>query len=481
MFRALASRFRGTGPRRSAAARTVRSRFPPTLERLEDRLVLDTTGTFYWTGAASGFWNNANNWSVNGAVPNRYPGSPGNNTDSVEFDGRATADCLMASLEVTLAKLQLDGGTNAFGKSLALTSSVIVVQGGTFEFDGGELDMQTATRIDLDNSTGNWKGGDFSSAPPPPAGGNVYVFNGSTLNVLQAAQKLGASLVIGQDKNGSDSNGTLNISSTTVGMSGNLTLYQNANITNCAKGTINFLQDVNSATKGGIVVNAGGTSVITSAGTINRTTVDTTGQTLQVLVPTTQGGSTNARFNLGAGCAIQFQNAAGKGLHIINGRLKEGARSSLGGDIKVDSGAFEELGPPDQTGTVSYSINGALTLGGTLVFDYAAGSLGQLQISGDFTMNAGTLDINVDGSTNGACDRINVGGAWALNGGYLYVNTVNASPQVGWAYQFVTAASRTGSGWGSTPSNGGYSASYYFDSSDPGKLDVGTQPPPPPP
>src|SRR4051794_961946 len=99
----LASFLRKVRSRRAGPARVVHRWFRPTLESLEHRLVLDT---FLWKGTTSVNWNDKTNWTVGGAAATRYPGDPGNNTDTAEFDSTATDNCEL-NTSVTLGTLQL--------------------------------------------------------------------------------------------------------------------------------------------------------------------------------------------------------------------------------------------------------------------------------------------------------------------------------------------------------------------------------------
>jgi len=492
MSRTLATFLRSVGAGRSRAAHPVRRWFRPTLEHLEDRVVPDA---MVWKGTTSTSWNNMANWydttPTPAAVATWVPGSAGHTTDTVTFDGTAAANCSM-NVSVTVAGLTLAGGTGAFTKTLTITTGNYgVVQGGPFEFDGGTFNFASGTHLDLDTTgDSNWKGGDFSSGS---SGGTVYVFHSSTtgsstLNILADAQKLGASLVIGESPTSSDSTAALNVSNATAGMSGNVTLYQNATITNYALGTIYFNQSVNCDTKGGIVLDAGSTnSAITNKGTINRTVVNTSSNVpanqLKVLAPITQQDNDSALFNLGAGCWL-YLNVPARGrtpdLTVNRGVLQYGKGSGLVAKIELARAAKKiELATTGGTGAVNFYVNGDLTTdGAAIAFDYTAGAWGVLNVSGNLTVAGGTaVAVNVDGNTSGTSDTISVGGTTTLTSGAVNVTAQNASAPLGNAYTVLTSSSGISGTWGSSPTNAGSNSdNWFWGSANQGVLYCGTVP-----
>src|SRR6516162_5361730 len=77
LWRRLASAAGHTRPQGAGFRPSVRPRFRPILEKLEERTLLDTK---IWTGAADNDWGNAANW--NGGVPGVF--------DTAKFDNTAT-------------------------------------------------------------------------------------------------------------------------------------------------------------------------------------------------------------------------------------------------------------------------------------------------------------------------------------------------------------------------------------------------------
>ena len=99
-------------------------------------------------------------------------------------------------------------------------------------------------------------------------GASIYIFNSTTFLINTDATKLGASLIVGESQSGANSPGVVNLADPTFqsGMSGNLTLYQNAGMTIMPTGTLNLNQSFFSNTKGGIAQAAGSTGAINNQG-----------------------------------------------------------------------------------------------------------------------------------------------------------------------------------------------------------------------
>ncbi len=306
------------------------------------------------------------------------------------------------------------------------------------------------------------------------SGGTIYLYNSTDLTITQNAQKLGASLVIGQTKTGSDSAATLDLSTAAIGMSGNLTLYNNATITNMASGVVNFNQSVNSDVKGGIAKDAASTgSTITNKGTMNRTTVD--GTKALVITPAVTQNDDNALFTLGPSCSISF---APGGFDVNKGKFKMGKLSHQTGATESGTGKIE-MDPTGGTGPVNFYIDGDLTTdGGFLTFDYTPGAWGVLNVSGDLTVAGGTeVDVNVDGSTSGTSDQIVVAGSRTLTSGVVDVSAQNASAPGGYTYTILTSTSGISGTWGTSLANAGSNPdNWAWDSMSQGILDC-TSPP----
>ena len=87
-------------------------------------------------------------------------------------------------------------------------------------------------------STWTMSGGRGRPAPPsgpeatsvPAPTGKIFVFAESRWTITSDAQKLGADLVIGQTRTGTDSDATVNVATAALGLAGNLKLYNSAEI-----------------------------------------------------------------------------------------------------------------------------------------------------------------------------------------------------------------------------------------------------------
>lgn len=118
-----------------------------------------------------------------------------------------------------------------------------------------------------------------------------------------------------------------------------------------------------------------------------------------------------------------------KGKLIITG--------SLAGDVQVDSGGILA-----GTGLIEGNVVNMGTIS-------PGESIGTLTIAGNLINNNGNYDVEVDGSGNS--DLIEVGGTAQLNGGVVYVSSVDGTFDLQSPYTILTAANVTGTYSGATP------------------------------
>jgi hypothetical protein len=380
--------------------------------------------------------------------------------------------------------LDTGSGQTAFTKKLivsqndALTvqSYVVspgVVQGGIFTFASGTINLQGGADLNLNNTTGNWSGGDLSSTV---GGGTVRLYSSAgapapttVLSVYDGGSTLGATLIIGQNSNGTNSPATLNLATSISDMGQMLVLSRSAGIINQPQGVINFNQLRNSATKGGIDMAPGSLSAIRNSGTMWRDIVDAGGDYLTITPPVTD--TATGGFFLGTGAAVYFAN-----LYKVNaGAFLVSPGSDAIGVFVGPQGTLSLVSSGQQGAQDQFTFNSDLTVnGGTIQFGYSTGTTEVLNITGNLTINPGSsVVLNVDGRTNGqAADLLNVGGFASINGANLTVNTQEASPASGNTYSFLSAAGGiSGSGWAAI-FNSGFPANYQIDPANRGQLDV---------
>ena len=142
LWRRLASAAGQTRPQGAGFRPSVRPRFRPTLEKLEERTLLDTK---IWTGAADNDWGNAANW--NGGVPGVF--------DTAKFDNTATRTAPVIDSDTIIDKimvqstwngsitdhafLTITGGLTLASGTFGGSGSILI--GGFSTWSGGELEV----------------------------------------------------------------------------------------------------------------------------------------------------------------------------------------------------------------------------------------------------------------------------------------------------------------------------------------------------
>ena len=441
MFHTLISRLYRVISDRLPCARPIGRLLPcsPTVEQLEERLVLDD---YLWKGiiGANGVspWENWKNWNdKQNPGQHTYPGGP-------DLKGNPTTDDT-ATITVGFVALKSD----VVVQSLTLSAGLFIEPGhsltirkGKFDFQSGFIDLAedgTAAHhgswINLDCATGDWTGGKLSTLT---GYGHVYVYNGSTLNITKDGGDTGAHLVIGQDQKGKGSAGTLNLA--TIGtkndhdMESNLQLEINAGITIYTYGIMNFNQSKRSDTAGGI--KGGGLSKVINYGTMNRTVPDAAvllpggavpvaSKLLNIQVPVLMDAAP-AQFNLGAKCGINFSGKGG--LDLKEGTFRyDKANGAVQKGVNVNGGKLEGRAAAPSGTDRYYALAGLPATAGIIAFDDSAGAYGNLVVSGSLTLAPGVLlSMNVGGSGPPTADLINVSGPVNLGGATLSLNVLSS-------------------------------------------------------
>jgi hypothetical protein len=185
---------------------------------------------------------------------------------------------------------------------------------------------------------------------------------------------------------------------------------------------------------------------------INNSTVvvDAVGQHAGKLLLGTNSGD-NATLNITAGRLEVEDETAGPG----NGEIVIGAHASAtailnlsGGELSAKTlskgagGAFNFTGGTLHASTVNFDLENN---GGTIA---PGNSPGITQVLGDLTLNDGTLEIEIGGTTFGQFDRVEVSGVTIL-GGTLKVVPIDLGggtyvPQLGDQFAFLASSGGTG-------------------------------------
>ena len=416
------------------------------LEGLEARVV---PSTFEWVGGKdTGPWTSPSDWkkTVDSGNGSSYPGDNKNTDDVAVFDnalnGNSSPNLLTS---VTIASLDMGPTFDGTLTIQAFSTLTISGAGGRNSWlDGGTLAFLKGTSLSVTGQKTllSWLGTDIDSGNATGGqtpGGTIYISGGATLNCAEDAQKLGANLVVGQDPKGNASAGTVNFATydfknntpkSTLAF--NITLYNNANITNYAQGVINFNQGSKSATAGGIALDPNGSSpnsTFSNYGTVNRQAPDT--QDVQIGVPVTGLGASSLLF-VDAKCGINFL----KKYKMQAGSFKKGGDTSRVAGFDGAGGAMI-IQDPGAAGTYVTYVEDDLDIeGATVEFDITTpGALVTLSVAGNVEMSAGSITVpsgqamNVGGDVDQSGGTLEtdygtvaVAGAYSETGGVLSAN-----------------------------------------------------------
>jgi hypothetical protein len=249
------------------------------------------------------------------------------------------------------------------------------------------------------------------------------------LNAKTGASKLGANLVIGKDKQGNDHAAIVVIGGGAQGnLTQNITLYNNATITIGKKGVLDFDQDADSDTKGGIAVDAmSGNSKIDNYGTINRTVKDGADKMLKI-VPPAKGLGTDSMLNIGKKCGIEFvgkYKVEGGGVYI-----HPDATHYKG--IVIDGGMMRILDPGAPGAYLTYADDALVCNSGSISFEHTtSGATTTLVIADAFTMNGGSLSVQLGDAVSVGTSLTETGGSISVMGSGSVVSVTGTYQQTG--------------------------------------------------
>jgi hypothetical protein len=432
-----------------------------------DQNLFDTQISNDFGGAASTFVN-AGSYTKSGA---------GNTNILIGFNN-STSGVGTGVVSVNSATLSLGGGGTSNGSFDGT---------GTLAFGGGTHDLTAAsvvasTNVTFSGGTTNLAGS-YSVAGTSTVSGGVANFNGTVANtggnlvvsagtanfgntagVVVSALDLTGGTIAGTQ--GLTINGASNWSGGTMSGTGSTTF----NGTLMLSGT--NVKDLS----GGRTLNTTGTTTWTNSGfnsagrirTGGGVTINNTGAWLDQNLFDTQisndfGGAASTFVNAGS----YTKSGAG------NTSIQIGFNNSTSGQVDVSTGIFQVSGLLTQAGTVQVAGGGAIfskpggftnsgVLAGNGIFDMGGGTLvnsgtvrpdgggadatGTLSVTGGFTQTGtGILDLQAEGTSAGAFDRLAVTGAAVLDGNVMVSTASGFLPGIGQTFDFVTYASATGS------------------------------------
>jgi len=178
----------------------------------------------------------------------------------------------------------------------------------------------------------------------------------------------------------------------------------------------------------------------------SRLEIDAAGGSATLSIGQSANGDGEVRVS-GPGSAITLGNGAttvnvglaGQGILNVSGQGRVSA-----GSIHVNAGG---------------SLGGDGTVAGQLALDGGqvgpGNSPGTLTVDGDFTMNAGTLDIEIGGPLPGEFDLLDVGGLASYIAGQILFDFVGGFvPALGDTFTFLTASAVSGFGAAATSATG---------------------------
>ncbi|HEY3243814.1 MAG TPA: hypothetical protein VGM03_10725 [Phycisphaerae bacterium] len=388
------------------------------------------------------------------------------------------------SVEVEIGTLQVQGGTSSgafvvdpgatfevsaqFGPPQTITGSVTVPLGGTLQFSGGPTNLNGQTDVTGQIVTTTGTGNFDAAASMGVAASSLSILGGGTLSFAGPASASSVSHSSGVLSGA----GTLTVTGPyswtggTLGViGGGGTTLLNAGMSISGNATKSLFGRTLTNANNGTITWTGSGSLSLASGTIS----NQAGATFEIQTDADIGGGlgnllNNAgTFRKSAGTATPTNveiNVNNMGLiEVTNGTLNfqhiytqtSGSTVLAGGSI-IQFGGFGStlqinggtigLGPNTSTGTITANV----TLGSAAASTVPRpGAAGTLTISGAYTQNAGTLDIELGGTSPGSgFDQLIVGGTAALSG-TLKLTLINGfTPTVGQQFTIVTAGSRTG-------------------------------------
>jgi hypothetical protein len=288
----------------------------------------------------------------------------------------------------------------------------IELDGGTFDYKGGEIDYTDNGANDL---------------------GYFYLLNGGTLNVRADTPKIGAFIYVGRHSSGTVSAGTLKLSQGTIAVA------HNAGIEVTQMGVLRALGGNIEANPGtGQIANWGRVDVTASnlsTGMVIRNQAGTVevGQGKTLTIPNTfqYEPYVNASITQAGGQTILNDGAQ----LVINGGYVQS-----GGSFLCKDAAFGAAG--------SWDVHNWMDIrAGGLILGDQARTFGTLTVHGALTLGVGsTLSIDVDSGHNNVCDKAVAFGAVTIaNGAALSITTSTPQrPSSENRWTFLTGSSISG-------------------------------------
>jgi hypothetical protein len=370
----------------------LRHRRRPTLERLEDRTVLDAVT---WTGAdaaVSANWSDPNNWS---------PHQP-NGGDSVYFTGQLGGQTVpsrsVADLTVNIYSLTIDPSYGNGSGSIVVQSGTILTINGALTMNGGsiggtgQVNLSFSSVSDIESGTlvvgvGGWvNNGSLTLGPVsggPGAGPSPVMIMGNSPSRRGTFQNNGTLIQTTAAVDGPINCNMLNASGATYNVQTDGTIT-NAAGTFTNRGTLVKSAGTGISTVGSFFVNDGGT-IAALSGTLALSTSASFAPTSTFLNTSTFQPAKGATIDIaGTGNAVLDGTLTGSGAGqvIANGAnaptVDVGDATHSGAVLNFPAGMFQLVGSTSGSLDLVGGVTGGpavLSNTGSVSFDTTAGSI----------------------------------------------------------------------------------------------------------
>ncbi len=294
------------------------------------------------------------------------------------------------------------------------------------------ISVGTKGTLVLDDASMTATGGQFGHSSSSTFSMNVDVNNGSLLYLLDGFDAMyytdldvdSSIFYVSSASSSRLDADILTNTSTSIDIGTSSTMYLN--------------QDSNSGSAGGFY---GGGSITLSGGDLIRDVVDGAGQLLTVDMMVTLS-NTNSDLRLDTNCSLHITDNGGAAysINVGNGKIDLGSGSTLkvADGISLNTGTLE-------ANEGSVTVDGSLTLSLGNIYVGTDGLYSTLNVTGNYIQSGGTLRVWLNGSTNGACSKLNVTGTAVLTGtGTTLITDVdNAVPGQNWTYTVLLSSGST--------------------------------------
>ena len=337
-----------------------------------------------------------------GGVANLAPGAAGTNAQNNDvvigtIAAGKSSPTIFSGDTYIINKLVIGSGFQ--NEIMGINGSLYIRGSGASEFNAGQIQLGKDGLLDVQTNL-TWDSKDGFK------GGTVQVDGEGSMTVESTAQNFKSNLFIG----GTLGTGTVTLSD----MQANLTLT-NASIGVYAGGYLNFAQNKNSDTMGGIASGSSG-SITIAGGTVERTGVDNAALTIGV--PIAVGLDINGmqgRLILDTGTSTDVEATASTGYSVISvgGLIEQQVRSYLKASAGVELTSSYSIYRVDGTDAAKslVMLDGSLTVNdGLLVIGYGETTkFTEFSIEDNFMITGGTLLMSIKGGMSVEdCDLINV-------------------------------------------------------------------------